>query len=160
MAVRDSPSVTPRATETGSASRIAFLRRARLARTVSSRQYRYRKRVQSVRSVQFVSRMISFSGFDKFRQLGNDPEGVAHNQQVRELANRRRRVLIDRDDRPGGTHADFVLNRAGDAYGDVEGRRYGLSGLSNLKIIGHPAGVGRGPRSADGAAQGPCQGLQ
>ena len=109
---------------------------------------------------EFVSRDLSFSSFNQFRQFGNDAEGIAHDQQVGELANRRGGVFVDRDDRSGRAHADFVLNRTGDADRDVELRRDRLSGLSDLKIVRHPAGVGRRARRADRSAKRSGQGLQ
>ena len=78
---------------------------------------------------------------------------VADDAEVRELEDRRVRVLVDRDDRLRALHADLVLDRAGDAAGDVERRRDRLAGLPDLGRVRIPAGVddraGRGDRAAE-----------
>ena len=91
---------------------------------------------------------MSFSSFNQFRQFGNDAEGIAHDEQIGELANRCGCVFVDGDDRPRRAHPDFVLYRTRDADRYVELRRYRFSGLPDLKIVRHPAGIGRRPRCA------------
>ena len=63
-------------------------------------------------------------GLDRVGQLGHDLVEVADDPEVRELEDRRIRVLVDRDDVLRGLHPDLVLDRAGDPGGEVElGRR-------------------------------------
>ena len=78
---------------------------------------------------------------------------VADDAEVDELEDRRLLVLVDRDDRLRGLHAGPVLDRAGDAVGDVELRRDGLAGLADLEGVRDPAGVDRGARGADGGTE-------
>src|SRR3954453_1396839 len=87
---------------------------------------------------------------DGLGELGQDLVQVAHDAQVRELEDRSVRVLVDRDDVLRGLHADLVLDRAGDAGGQVELRRDGLAGLADLGGVGVPAGVDHGARGGDG----------
>ena len=62
-------------------------------------------------------------------------------------------VLVDRDDHFGIFHARHVLDRTGDADGDVEFRRNHLSGLADLVVVRHEACIDRGARCADGSAE-------
>ena len=78
---------------------------------------------------------------------------VADDAEIRELEDRRIRVLVDRDDHPGALHADLVLDRARDAARDVELRRHRLAGLANLGRVRVPAGVDDRARRADRTAQ-------
>ena len=75
--------------------------------------------------------------------------------EVGELEDRRVRVLVDRDDVLRGLHADLVLDRAGDAGGQVELRRDGLARLADLRRVRVPAGVDHRAGGGDGAAQAP-----
>ena len=65
--------------------------------------------------------------FTSSRQLRDDLVQVADDAEIGELEDRRVAVLVDRDDRPGALHADLVLDRAGDADGDVQLRRHASS---------------------------------
>ena len=85
--------------------------------------------------------------------FGNDLVEVADDADVGELEDRRVRVLVDGDDRPGALHADLVLDGARDAGGDVELRRHGLARLADLGRVRVPAGVDDGARRRDRAAQ-------
>jgi hypothetical protein len=51
-------------------------------------------------------------------------------------------------------HADLVLDRPGDAGGEVQLRRHGLARLADLARIREPARVHHGARRGDGAAEG------
>src|SRR3954467_8699356 len=81
---------------------------------------------------------------DGLGELGQDLVQVAHDAEVGELEDRSVRVLVDRDDVLRGLHADLVLDRSGDAGGQVELRRDGLAGLADLGGVGVPAGVDHG----------------
>ncbi len=50
-------------------------------------------------------------------------------------------------------HADEVLDRAGDADGDVELRGDGLSRLADLPLVGQQARLDDGPGTGDHAAK-------
>src|SRR5262249_48288428 len=71
---------------------------------------------------------------------GEDGLEVADDAEVDELEDRGLLVLVDRDDRLGGLHAGAVLDRTGDAGGDVELRGDGLAGLADLEAVRDPAG--------------------
>src|SRR3954453_24121759 len=77
-------------------------------------------------------------------------EEVTHDTEVGEFEDRGLGVLVDGDDRLGGLHAGAVLDRAGDADGDVELRRHGDAGLADLHGVRHPAGVDDSARGTDG----------
>src|SRR6516165_10196806 len=87
---------------------------------------------------------------DRLGQLRQDFVEIADDPEVRELEDRRVRVLVDRDDVLRGLHPDLVLDRAGDPGGQVQLRRHGLAGLADLRRVRVPAGVddgaGRGDR--------------
>src|SRR5690606_37252052 len=73
--------------------------------------------------------------------------------EVDELEDRGLLVLVDRDDRLGRLHAGPVLDRTGDARGDVQLRGDLLAGLADLRGVRVPAGVDRGARGADGGTE-------
>src|SRR5262249_31547812 len=58
-------------------------------------------------------------------------------------------VFIDGDYGGGIFHSDYVLNRARDADCDVELRRYGLAGASNLSVHRKPRVVADRTRGGD-----------
>ena len=80
---------------------------------------------------------------------GQDLVQIAHHAEVDELEDRGFLVLVDGHDRLGGLHAGAVLDRTGDAVGDVELRGDGLAGLADLEAVRDPAGVDGSPRGAD-----------
>src|SRR5262249_12879636 len=90
---------------------------------------------------------------DFLGQLGSDVEQVADHTEVRDLEDRRLRVLVDRDDRLRGLHTGPVLDRAGDAQRDVQLRRHRLTGLADLVLRRVVTRVDRGPRGAHGRAE-------
>src|SRR3954468_4211257 len=57
---------------------------------------------------------------DRLGQLGDDLVQIADHAEIRELEDRRVRVLVDRQDVLRVLHSDLVLDRAGDAGGEVE----------------------------------------
>ena len=90
---------------------------------------------------------------DELGQLRDDLVQVADDPEIGELEDRRVRVLVDRDDRARALHPDLVLDRAGDADGDVELRRDGLARLADLRRVRVPARVDDGARCGNGAAE-------
>src|SRR5439155_20529672 len=90
---------------------------------------------------------------DELGQLRDDLVQVADDAEVGELEDRRVRVLVDRDDRPGALHPDLVLDRARDSAGHVELRRDRATGLADLRRVRVPAGVYDRARRRDGAAE-------
>src|SRR3954469_2996559 len=99
------------------------------------------------------------AGGDLLGGGGDDLEQGADDAEVGQLEDRRLGVLVDRDDGLRGLHAGPVLDGTGDADGDVELRGDGLAGLAHLEGVRVEAGVDRGPRGADGAAEGVGQTL-
>src|ERR671915_1079453 len=97
-------------------------------------------------------------GLHRVGQLGQDLVQVAHHPEVRELEDRRVRVLVDRDDVLRVLHADLVLDGPGDSGRQVQLRRDRLAGLADLGGVRVPAGVdhraGGGDRAAERAGQG------
>lgn len=69
-------------------------------------------------------------------EFGHDLEEIADEAVVRDLEDRRLLVLIDGDDDLRVLHAGQVLDRAGNADGDVELRRHDLAGLAHLPVVG------------------------
>ena len=80
-------------------------------------------------------------------------EQIGHEADVRDLEDRRLRVLVDRDDRARVLDARDVLDRAGDADGDVELRRDDLARLTHLQLVGDEPRVDRRARRADRGAE-------
>src|SRR6201991_4387546 len=91
--------------------------------------------------------------FHRSGQLGHDLEEIAHDAVVGNLEDRGFLVLVDRDDHLAVLHAGEMLDRAGDADGDVEVRRHDLAGLADLVVVGHEAGIHRRARGADGGVE-------
>src|SRR5919109_602878 len=89
----------------------------------------------------FVVSLLEF--FDDGR---NHLEEVAHDAVVGDLEDRRFLVLVDRDDDAAVLHAGEVLDRARDAYRDVEIGRDDLAGLPHLPVVRHEARVDGGAR--------------
>src|SRR4051812_3501725 len=91
--------------------------------------------------------------FHGLRQLRHDLVEIADDAEVGELEDRGVGVLVDRHDVLGALHAHLVLDRAGDAGGEVELRRDGLARLADLGGVRVPAGVdyraGGGDRAAE-----------
>src|SRR5688500_4111179 len=90
---------------------------------------------------------------DGFGQLGHDLVQIAHDPEVAELEDRRVLILVDRDDVLGVLHADLVLDRAGDAGGEIELRRHRLAGLADLRRVRRPAGIDDRAGRSDGATE-------
>src|SRR3978361_484259 len=78
---------------------------------------------------------------DRLGQLGDDLVQIADHAEIRELEDRRVRILVDRQDVLRVLHPDLVLDRAGHTGGQVELRRDRLAGLADLGRVGVPAGV-------------------
>src|SRR5215475_1706676 len=91
-------------------------------------------------------------GFDRLGQFGDDFVQIAHHAEVRELEDRSIRILVDREDVLRVLHSDLVLDRAGDARREVQLRRDRLTGLTDLRRVGVPAGVDDRAGRGDGAA--------
>src|SRR5690606_24734309 len=86
-------------------------------------------------------------------QLRGEVEQVTHHTEVGDLEDRRRGVLVHRDERLRGLHARTGLNRAGDAERHVELRRHGLTGLSDLELGRVVPGVHRRTGGTDGRTE-------
>src|SRR4051794_17472988 len=99
---------------------------------------------------------LALAGLHRLGELGEDLVEVADDPEVGELEDRGVRVLVDRHDVLRGLHADLVLDRAGDARGEVELRRDGLARLADLRRVRVPAGVDHRAGGGDGrvAAEG------
>src|SRR5215218_3194076 len=80
-------------------------------------------------------------GLHGLGELGHDLVEVADDPEIRELEDRGVGVLVDRHDVLRGLHADLVLDRSGDAGGEVELRRHRLAGLADLGGVRVPAGI-------------------
>src|ERR1700752_1042613 len=85
-------------------------------------------------------RNSALAGLDRLGQLRRDLEKVTDDAQVRDLEDRRLFVLVHRDDRLRRLHAGAVLDRSGDAKGDVQLRRHRLTGLAHLELARVVAG--------------------
>src|SRR5437868_2190517 len=69
-------------------------------------------------------------GLERCGQFGDGLEQVRDQAVVRDAEDRRLRVLVDRDDQLAVLHAGQMLDRTGDAHGDVQVRRDDLAGLA------------------------------
>src|SRR5262245_20758637 len=78
-------------------------------------------------------RFLAPLGLNGLGELGHDLVQVAHDPEVRELEDRRVRVLVDRDDVLRALHPDLVLDSARDAGREVQLRRDRLAGLADLR---------------------------
>src|SRR5690625_3309054 len=94
----------------------------------------------------------ALAGLDRLGQLRGDVEQVPDDAVVGDLEDRRLLVLVDHHDGLGGLHPGAVLNRPGDPQRDVELRRDGLAGLTDLEL---PRVVARVDRRTRGADRGP-----
>src|SRR5215207_1647552 len=103
-----------------------------------------------------IASSAALLGLHGLGELGEDLVEVADDPEVGELEDRGVGVLVDRHDVLRGLHADLVLDRPGDAGGQVELRGDRLAGLADLGGIRVPAGVHHGARGGDGrvAAEG------
>src|SRR4051794_20416077 len=105
------------------------------------------------------SEVLLLAGGDLLGGGGDDRVEVADDAEVGQLEDRRLGVLVDGHDGLRGLHAGAVLDRTGDADGDVELRRDGLAGLPHLEAVRVEAGVHRRPGGADGGTEGVGQRL-
>src|SRR5215471_88774 len=96
----------------------------------------------------------SFSELAKLRgQFGNGLVEIRDQAVIGDLEDRGVLVLVDRHDDLGVLHAGEMLDRAGDADGNVELGRHHLAGLADLPVVGRIAGVDCGARGADARTQ-------
>src|SRR5215469_4483608 len=86
-------------------------------------------------------------------ELGKNLEQVADQPVIGDLEDRRLLVLVDGDDHLRILHTRQMLDRAGDADGDVKLRRNDLAGLADLIVIRHKPGIDRGAGCADRRAE-------
>src|SRR5580698_10150102 len=86
-------------------------------------------------------------------QLGHDLEQVADDTIVGHLEDRRFFVLVDRHDGLAVLHAGEMLDRAGDADGNIKVGRHDLAGLADLVVVRHVAGIDRGAAGAEAGAE-------
>src|SRR5512147_2522042 len=82
---------------------------------------------------------------------------VADDTVGRDVENGRIGVLVDGNDNFRRLHARDMLDRAGDAAGDVQLGTDGLPGLAHLVGVGDPSLIDRAPRRGDCAAEGLCE---
>ena len=96
---------------------------------------------------------MTAAALQRLHQLGHGREQVGHQPVVGDLKIGASGVLVDRDDHLGVLHAGQVLDRAGDAEGDVELRRDDLAGLADLLVVGRVARIDRGAARAERRAE-------
>ena len=97
--------------------------------------------------------IVTFRACQRFRQLGNRLIEVRDQSVIGDLENRRVLILVDGDDHLGILHAGEMLDRAGDADGDIEFRRHHLAGLPDLPVVRRIAGIHRRARGANAGAE-------
>src|SRR5918993_1748888 len=91
--------------------------------------------------------------FHRGSQLGHDLEEITHDAVVGNLEDRGFLVLVDRNDGLAVLHAGQMLDRAGDADGDIEVGRHHLAGLADLVVVGHVTRVDRSAAGAETCAE-------
>src|SRR3954447_16435183 len=96
--------------------------------------------------------LAALLGLHGLGQLGHDLVEVADDPEVGELEDRGVGVLVDRHDVLRGLHPDLVLDRAGDAGGEIQLGRHGLARLADLGGVGVPARVDHRAGGRHGAA--------
>ena len=94
--------------------------------------------------------LLGLEGFDHHR---NDFEQVAADAVVGSFEDGGGLILVDRDDALGILHAGQVLDRAGNAEGNIDLGTDGLAGLSDLAGDLAPARVDTGAGTGDLAAK-------
>src|SRR5208283_3007008 len=85
---------------------------------------------------------------ERLGQSGQQTDRVCYDSDMSEIENRRVLVGVDRKDHVRAFDADPVLDRAGDAGGDVEFGPDRLAGLTDLAIGGDPALLHQRARAA------------
>src|SRR5262249_50169398 len=101
--------------------------------------------------------LLALPGFDRLGQLGQDLQRVADDAQVGHLQDWRVTILVDGDDHLRTLHAHRMLHGAGDSGRYVHARPDGLTCLTHLHGVRHPAGIDDCPAGASCAAQGVCK---
>ena len=91
---------------------------------------------------------------DACREPGHDLEEVPHDAQFGDAEYLRVRVAVDGDDVLRRLHAGQVLDRAGQAHGQVQARGHGLAREANLVRVAQPAAVHHVARGAQSGAAG------
>lgn len=84
-----------------------------------------------------------------FQKQGYEPGEVLHDAQVGGMENSRMGIGVYRHYETGILHSSDMLMGAGNAAGDVEPGRYGLSGDTDLTGVGEPAPVAYSTGAAD-----------
>src|SRR5699024_1408500 len=95
----------------------------------------------------------SFCGRDYMITLGSELKQVPHHTEVGDLKDRSVFVFVDGDNSFSGLHPGQVLNRTGDAHGDIQIRRDRNPGLAHLEVVRHIAGIYSGTGSTDGSVE-------
>src|SRR4029077_9683054 len=98
--------------------------------------------------------------FARGGQFRHDLEEIADDAVVGHLEDRCFLVLVDRHDGLAVLHAGEMLDRAGDADGDIEVGRHHLAGLADLVVVRHVARIDGGAAGAQPGAQLVGQGLE
>src|SRR5690349_7408390 len=91
--------------------------------------------------------------FHRSGQLGHDLEEISHDAVVGHLEDRGFLVLVDGHDGLAVLHAGEMLDRAGDADGDIEVGRHHLAGLADLVVVGYVARIDRRAAGAEAGAE-------
>ena len=93
-------------------------------------------------------------GFSHFRgQRRHDFEQIADDSVIGHFEDRSVGIFVDRDDGLRALHPHQVLNRAGDADGDVDLGRHRLAGAADLPLHGKPSRVADRPRRGQFGAE-------
>ena len=90
---------------------------------------------------------------DCSHQLWHHFEQIANQPVIRDLEDRRIGILVDGDDDLRFLHPGQMLDRPGDADGDVKLRRDDLAGLADLVVVRHEAGIDGGTGGAEGGTE-------
>ena len=96
---------------------------------------------------------MSFEPLKLLGQLRHRIKQISHKPDIGHLEDRRIGIFVDRDDDLAFLHARQMLDRAGDADGDVDFGRNDLAGLADLIVVGDLARIDCRARGADGCAQ-------
>ena len=106
----------------------------------------------SVKKRLLVRCLLSLCSLQLFGQSGNDLVQISYDTVVSYIEDRSCLILVDSNNEIRLFHTCYVLNSTGDTDCKVNLRTNGLTGLSNLQILGLPAII----YNCTGAGYGTC----
>ena len=113
-----------------------------------------------IRCYELVCCLLSLCSLQLLGQSGNYLVQVAYDTVVSHIEDRRGLILVDGNNEIRLFHTCYMLNSTGDTDCKVNLRTNGLTGLSNLQILGLPAIIYNCTGAGYGTAKNLCQIVQ